>query len=807
MTKIGTYNTYLCMAMTFIAITLSCTKAAEPDGSNGHSDGDSGLEHVVIPANSDAAVSRVYFGENYPVLEWKKGDKVAVLGAKTGKQVFIAQNDGKDTHLEGDISKEDDILYAVYPYDENVNLPTAEELGKATDKNVEIMRVTIPDVQYATPGSFDPTAYSAVVRSDRQSFSFKTVGSFFRICFEEDGDKVKSVKIVANDSPEGKTVTIAATAGLKFDEDENPVHGLGGTWGKSSNTIMLVEAEGHQFCNGTFFISTRANSCPYGITAYVEYDDGTVYKKTSDKEVFDKGARNSVINLGRFDKADGFQHEMDGQTLLDYSYAGYRYSEEVPAEAETTGYNVFDVTDYGAVANDGKSDREAFLQTISAAVKGSYELLGNGNLRFKHQEKANAIIYFPEGEFILHTSDDDTDGKSHCIQIRSGNLIIKGAGRDKTTLVMQDPNLPTDNSKLYSSPVMMQIKHDTGLGAGVSVTKDSRKGTFSIHVADASGFSVGQWVCLDVRNKDAEFVSEQMYPYTAESDWKIVTDGVQVNDYHKIKAIDGNKITFHEPLMTDVKAKYKWQLHNFPHYENIGIEDLSFKGNAKSDFIHHGSWEDDGAYKPISLQRVTDSWIRRVGFISTSEACSIINSANVSAYDIVMSGNRGHAAVRSQASARVLIAATEDNTYDNKGNYHGVGVSQQSIGTVLWRNTWGDDSCFESHATQPRATLIDCCSGGWHKYHAGGDAKEVPHHLSDLVIWNFTATAVGHSDFTWWGDKNWMFLPPVIAGFNGPATFPDEEAHLIDTGGIESLFEFQLADRLGYLPDWIEELK
>lgn len=25
----------------------------------------------------------------------------------------------------------------------------------------------------------------------------------------------------------------------------------------------------------------------------------------------------------------------------------------------------------------------------------------------------------------------------------------------------------------------------------------------------------------------------------------------------------------------------------------------------------------------------------------------------------------------------------------------------------------GDDSCFESHATQPRATLIDCCSGGF----------------------------------------------------------------------------------------------
>ena len=60
---------------------------------------------------------------------------------------------------------------------------------------------------------------------------------------------------------------------------------------------------------------------------------------------------------------------------------------------------------------------------------------------------------------------------------------------------------------------------------------------------------------------------------------------------------------------------------------------------------------------------------------------------------------------------------------------------EASVGTVLWNVTWGNDACFESHATQPRATLIDNCSGGLVYYRAGGDENEVPNHLGDLTLW------------------------------------------------------------------------
>ena len=248
----------------------------------------------------------------------------------------------------------------------------------------------------------------------------------------------------------------------------------------------------------------------------------------------------------------------------------------------------------------------------------------------------------------------------------------------------------------------------------------------------------------------------------------------------------------------------------------MGIEDLTFKGNCKTPFVHHGSWEDDGAYKPLGMTRLVNSWLRRVRFTSVSEACSIVNSSNVSVYDVVIDGNRGHASVRSQASTRVFIGAVVDVSGENggQGQYHTVGVSKHSIGTVLWRNVWGSDACFEAHATQPRATLIDCCKGGWQKYHQGGDENQTPNHLSDLTIWNFCSTTSFDGTFSWWdhGNPSWKFLPPVVIGFHGePASFEEDQMKSCISNGIpvnpESLYEAQLKERCGNVPAWLNSLK
>ena len=496
--------------------------------------------------------------------------------------------------------------------------------------------------------------------------------------------------------------------------------------------------------------------------------------------------------------------------ILNFSYAGYMHGEIAPPKASTLNYTEYNITDY---KEEGKSDRDAFL-SILGDIFGAASVDENNCLVFSNPQnkEANAIIYFPEGEYILQ--DENSQG----IIICTGNLILRGDGAN-SIITMNAPLKPKDETILYGSPAMIEIKHQSSHGDMAKVTADTKKGEYSVTVDDASSIKVDDWVCLYVKNNDSDYIAEELGQYSVETGWDNLTSGVEVIDYHKVKTVSGNTVTFYEPLLHKVDESRGWQVRRYPHYENVGIEDLCFRGCAKEtangDFDHHGDWDFDGGYKPLILNRVVNSWVRRVKFESVSEACTINNSACVSAYEIEFTGKRGHSSVRSQASSRVLIGATTDNTEGTnglKGNYHGVGVSRHSIGTVLWRNRIGDDSCFESHASQPRATLLDCCTGGWHKAHQGGADSEFPHHLADLTIWNYKATKTSASGtFTWWDNNpKWYFLPPVIVGFQGDVTFDETQAK-VSSHGVEaypqSLYESQIKKRLGEVPSWLLNLK
>ena len=394
--------------------------------------------------------------------------------------------------------------------------------------------------------------------------------------------------------------------------------------------------------------------------------------------------------------------------LLDFSYAGYKHGTEAPPaiHLKSSGYTVYNVKDYGAKGDGKTSDREALVSITKL---------------FKNQTNAKAIIYFPEGDYVLHTSADDENGVSKPIEINFGGFVLKGAGRDKTIIRMADRNVAATNS---TPPTMINIKHTVDLQNPIRLTGDvAAKGTSVINVADGISFSIGQWVCLRLIDSSTSLVAKELtsitadgnvWNKTADSQWSNLNNsGVQVYDYHQIADKKGNEITFTEPLMHEVDPQWKWELCKFNYYENIGIEDLTFAGNTQPGFLHHGnSGGDDNDYKPIGMMRLVNSWIRRVNFTNISEALSISSSANISAYDIEINGNRGHSAIRSGGSSRVFIGkvydhskgniAIDENTtgafLDNAGQFHGCGVSKQSIGTVIWNVTWGEDACFEAHS-------------------------------------------------------------------------------------------------------------
>ncbi len=553
----------------------------------------------------------------------------------------------------------------------------------------------------------------------------------------------------------------------------------------------------------------------------------------------------------------------EDNVLPDYSYAGYNHGESAPQGAFSLGYQVINVKERMTAKN--MTAREALISILQE--KGMTRVNGTNKLN----ANAKIVIYFPAGDYILHNDDDNTrdeskqkdavDSKnnnvSSGIEIYGGNFLIKGDGPDKTRLIMETPNLPTSISNLSSSPILLAIKHTNGPNnAGnspklASVTENAKRGDFTVKVSGTTGISSGQWVQLRLRSGDRELVKKEIGPIALNENWAIAKApisinqssddlyGVKITEFHQVKSASNGKITFYEPIMHDIDIKYNdtegWEIRTYKYLENVGVEDLSFVGNALDGYAHHGEghaeqakvgWQYDGAYKPLLLQRVVNSWVRNVHFESVSEALTFAESANSSAYDIRISGKRGHSAVRSQGSSRVFIGKVRDESAGNdvygkscQGQFHGCGVSKPSVGTVLWNVTWGNDACFESHATQPRATLIDNCSGGLVYYRAGGDENEVPNHLGDLTLWNLNVTGTDShaSNFAWWSDSDtwWKIFPPIVVGTHGMnVKFSGKEQQQVtyeESTGMkvspESLYEAQLRERLGYVPGWLNALK
>lgn len=535
-----------------------------------------------------------------------------------------------------------------------------------------------------------------------------------------------------------------------------------------------------------------------------------------------------------------FFMKSEDNILLDYSYAGYNHGESAPLDGFAWGYKVINVKE--RMEKDNLSAREALIKILDE----------NKLVRVSNQNATNAtakiVIYFPADDYDLQPKG--TTDKFP--EIYGGNFVIKGDGAGKTRLLMNNP-IGTDES---TTAPLLTIKH-TNSPANINnskilatVVENAAKGSFSVKVGSVNELSVGKWVQLRLRSGNDELLKKEVGPIYSQmtTKWSVAQQpgltgtnengkGVNVMEFHQIKSIDGNVVTFYEPIMHEVNTAYNdydggWIIRDYKYFENVGVEDLSFVGKAITPYYHHGEGQDeskawlyDSGYVPLQLNRVVNSWVRNVSFESVSEAITFGESANCSAYNITITGNRGHSAVRAQGSSRVFIGKVQDESADSRGHgqWHGCGVSKPSIGTVVWNCNWGQDACFESHATQPRATLFDNCRGGLVRYHAGGAENEAPNHLSDLTLWNLYVTGTTDekgnnfaSDFKWWdaGSIWWKIYPPIVVGTHGNAvTFSQEEGQLTyeESTGVkvtpESLYEAQLQNRLGYVPAWLKSLK
>lgn len=231
-----------------------------------------------------------------------------------------------------------------------------------------------------------------------------------------------------------------------------------------------------------------------------EYEDKLVLKIFS-KEGYCRAVTIPVKLLTTTDSentAKAWQYFLSGDdsqnVLLDYSYAGYHYGNEVPSDGFSwSGYTVYNVADY--MKKNSLSARDALE-----------DILDKNNLIRKTNPSAlntNAkiVIYFPAGEYVLQGKSDKNKAP---YQIYGGNFIIKGDGPDKTKLIMED-HIGTDEG---STRALLSIGHSNSprninnSKSLAEITANAAKGDCTVKVSATTGITPGSWVQLRLRSVD-----------------------------------------------------------------------------------------------------------------------------------------------------------------------------------------------------------------------------------------------------------------------------------------------------------------
>ena len=535
-----------------------------------------------------------------------------------------------------------------------------------------------------------------------------------------------------------------------------------------------------------------------------------------------------IIKINAQNPSALFQNWVDAQTntttsiLPTFSYAGYKHGEfGLPTSFSQPIYNV---TDYGAVANDNISDKNAIIAAIKKAEEND-----NGG-----------IIFFPPGRFIVNDSEPTVagilaDDPAEVIRISKSNIVIKGSGSGEngTELYQKshttDPNQATQN---WACPYLFLFwnEEDSANTFITNVTGNAARETKTVQVASTSNITVGQWVELYVKNNNTNFVNEELAPFSI-SDFnepenlRIVKNGVKVREFHKVVSKTNNSITFKEPIHRAVNASFGWKINNFKALEEVGFQDLKYTGGfiwnhthlqapkelyPEESIIGPHAFLSSSGWSGVQFNHTINSWISNVEFSAMSRAAQFTFTSNATSLNNKYTGNPGHTFISTSGSTRCFLGKNDDLS---SGIFHGAGVNSNSIGNVFWRNNHPQSgtSGMESHGRQSRSNLFDVCKGGvFHKQ--GGAGNALPNHLKNMVLWNFEGVSYQNSDVKTFRPNSealsTKFITPIISGLKG-FTISSElnQFQVNESSGThvdeESLYEAQLKYRLGTLPCWI----
>ena len=266
-------NLFMTM-LALAALSCSCAKNLDENTASDTPDPDGNPVLKTFSA-SVCAPTKTGFDSELNIL-WSTSDKIGIYArGTTAPQEFQASSvsdDGLKAEFTG-LADDAEEYFAIYPYNAAFTLSSSSE--EAT--------VTLPSVQSAVAGSFDPDAPVAVSRASTSSLYFRNAVAFLKLTAGSEG--IMSVKLTAR----GSSDVLSGGAILNI-ESEIPTVKSAGTSGAS------VTLSGNLVKGSDYYIVIWPGTFSSGFDLEVTNSDGLTLKYSNDSPL--EALRNECINLG-----------------------------------------------------------------------------------------------------------------------------------------------------------------------------------------------------------------------------------------------------------------------------------------------------------------------------------------------------------------------------------------------------------------------------------------------------------------------------------------------------------------------------
>lgn len=477
------------------------------------------------------------------------------------------------------------------------------------------------------------------------------------------------------------------------------------------------------------------------------------------------------------------------ETLLpDYSFAGYHFSEKpIP---DTASWTQLHVTDFGAIPDDNLLDSAGLQAALDAA----------------HLVEGPVVLNFPAGRLMLGTGEM----KDHIFEINRSHIVLKGAGDHESGTELYFHEYRGKDLKegfRFTVRPLDYNRKDKDKTILAESNAEIPHGAFSITVKDASKLSAGQDVTL--YHQSIEAVEKVADGLAFNPLWNMGKTGIRIYEEHTITAIQGNTVTFKNPVQLHIPAGAgTTQIWPYNPIEEVGFENIRFSSgwaHYPQEFKHHINWEVDYAYRGIHLQAVKNSWIRNCTLADWNVGLVIDDALAVTVEDLIFAGKAGHTSGYPRDSYGVLF----NRVVNEANNWHGIGFRWTTTACVFVDSVMTEDQSVDCHGYHPYTNLIDNVKGGRFS-HNGGNQGSYPNGGPHMTFWNFehNASAV-QTVYDFWSPeerKIHNYVKPSFVGLRSPGEeiiFEDVEKGEVALDELrgqvaypQSLFHAQLQLRL-----------